>query len=343
MRGACCKLLVEHLEDRLLPNSFLELLVLFELPFTLEHDSWSLLHAVATVSSSHDGSPLRAVVGKDTCLPLGAPAPIMRQSVDLACSSLVSHAPITIALDSLLGGNDDPSFASWENGAYLTEKYVGPPPYMFAGQPYSGVYEPRWFYNVGATDWVAELDPVRPLAVSATPLICMSNNFFDALTAAYPTWTFGCSPTSLADNSLIVQTYAVYGSPTLVKGSLQVEYDINLQGNPGEGIHWIQVIRNNHKLPEPPGGHGIDDYKVDVLPGSPTPYYDAGGAATSLGFGNNPNRTDGDASHGWFAELYLVQETDVRTVKLWGGIIWGWCNAIWAGGVDCSSGWTSQT
>jgi hypothetical protein len=192
----------------------------------------------------------------------------------------------------------------------------------------SGLYDPVDNYNIGATPWIASLDPARPVEIARGG----TANFLTVLTLAFPGasgWTFVAAANDLSNNSLRVHTYDVEGTPARVGAEFDVEY-VPGAGDPTTNIHWIQVVTDNHNLTNNPG-HGNFENVVDN-PFSPlgrAPYYDDGGAADMRNFYDFPGRTDANMSHSWVADLYLVSGPNAGTpgqVTVYNGIRWGWRN-----------------
>lgn len=198
-----------------------------------------------------------------------------------------------------------------------------------AGTPTtSGLHDITDPYTIAGVNWVANLVPKDPTYIRGT-----AGNFFDILSAAFPGdkgWKYQSSAKELSDNSLVVHTYDVLGSPTKVGAEFHVEY-VPHGTDPTTNIHWIQVVTDNHNLTNNPG-HGNNENVVDnpFSPGKRSPYYDDGGAATATQFYDFPNRDDANMSHNWDAVLFLVSGPAANagpgTITFYGGIGWGWEN-----------------
>lgn len=189
------------------------------------------------------------------------------------------------------------------------------------GHATSGLYDAQNLYLVGLVPWEANLLPPRPIYASTFAL-----TFFDVLVAAFPQAggrTFSSSLNELTGGSLVIRTYDVVGQSDRVGAALHVEYKPGA-GDPTDNIHWIQVIRTNHKIGE---AHGTEEWKVDNL-GAATPYYDTSAAANSRNFYDLPWRSDGDAKHIWIGQLMLVSgpADGVGAITFLGGLTWGWEN-----------------
>jgi hypothetical protein len=126
--------------------------------------------------------------------------------------------------------------------------------------------------------------------------------------------------TSLSDNSLVVRTYQAKGAAGNVGATFDLLYQHGAK-DPATGIHWIQVVNDNHKMG---AAHGVLSNIVDSGAGSP--YYDADATANSTEFMDMPTKTDGQNGHYWHAELYLVQEIAAKKVMFYAGVNWGWGN-----------------
>lgn len=190
----------------------------------------------------------------------------------------------------------------------------------------TGVYDFEDQYAIGTQQWKAWLLPAHPiqLARGGTP------NFLAVLGAAFNTWTFNTAATSLTASALRVHSYDVFGSPGYVgieqvpNIGFHVEYRPGV-GDPTANMHWIQVVTNNHALGGG-GGHGVGANIVDNG-GAADPFYDTLGAADDRHLIDAPGRLDGNQSHIWTADLYLVQVTGLQTVTIYDGLRWGWANA----------------
>jgi hypothetical protein len=123
-------------------------------------------------------------------------------------------------------------------------------------------------------------------------------------------------------------------------------FNPDLQSNK---LHWIQRVRSNHGgvsnlfLPQDLG-HGTQQDKIDVFqeqlrpsnPDSFKPFYETfsqdiyrTSSASSFTFLDVPMRTtDIDKPKVWQAELYLVEEVEDKTVKIYDGISWGWSTTV---------------
>lgn len=157
-----------------------------------------------------------------------------------------------------------------------------------------------------------------------------STNYAKVLGDAYAGWTFSSAVAELSDDSLVVHTYHVVGSPTLVGAWIDLEY-VPHGTDPTSNVHWIQVISDNHNITNNPG-HGNLENIVDVASTNTTdPYYDNGFAADGRNFLDFSRRNDGCDDHYWNAELHLVVETGPKEARIYGGVLWGWenhCNPV---------------
>lgn len=189
----------------------------------------------------------------------------------------------------------------------------------------SGVHDVTENYKIKRLDCVANLVPATAVEIPGT-----AGNFFDVLSASYPGpgWSYASSVIPLTAGSLAVKTYDVQGTPARVGAEFHVKY-MPGAGDP-VGIHWIQVVTNNHRIGAG-GGHGIADNKVDVDAGQADPYYDNGGAADATDFYDFPGRVDTCRDHTWNADLYVVEGPAIGAgpglITLHHpGVRWGWEN-----------------
>lgn len=213
-------------------------------------------------------------------------------------------------------------------GGPLTTSYQSATIDFAAGSPVtSGVYDKTDLYMIGAQQWVASLLPVNPIYLRGT-----AGNFFDVLSAAFPTsagWSYASAVNPLSDNSLVVRTYDVQGTAGRVGAEFHVDY-VPHGTDPTSNVHWIQVVTDNHNVTSDPG-HGNAENVVDTnSPGGRSPYYDDGFAATSTSFYDFPGRTDANKSHTWVADLFLVTGPapgdGPGLITFYGGVEWGWEN-----------------
>jgi hypothetical protein len=217
----------------------------------------------------------------------------------------------------------------------LVESY-GPATVLFGIHPTTGVHDLSDEYQVKNLECVAEIDPPTALEIPGT-----AGNFFNVLSAAYPQppWTYTSAVAELTAGSLAVETYDAVGDPAEVGADFHLKYTPGA-GDPA-GIHWVQVVTNNHALA---GGHGVGDNKVDVPAGQADPYYDTIGAADATDFLDKPRRVDTDLAHTWTADLYVVtgpaSGAGPGAINLHHpGVRWGWKNSCVAkpepGGYFC--------
>lgn len=181
-------------------------------------------------------------------------------------------------------------------------------------------------YKVGPDPWVTYTAPKHPqvLPVGGT------KNFNDVLKAAFTAkagWTFVPAKNALSDDSLVVKTYAAFGSAGSVGAQIDVQY-VPHGTDPTDDIHWIQVVTDNHNITNNPG-HGKAENIVDIntkLNPNVNPYYDNGFAADSRNFIDESSR-EGTAAHTWIADLYLVSGPNAAgEVTVYSGLQWGWEN-----------------
>lgn len=211
-------------------------------------------------------------------------------------------------------------------GGPLTTDYKSATISFAAGSPVtSGVYDRSDPYTIGANSWVANLLPVNVTYLAGT-----AGNFFDVLSAAFPTsagWSYQSAVKPLSDNSLVVRTYDVQGTAARVGAEFHLDY-VAHDGDPTTNLHWIQVVTDNHNVTDNKG-HGNAENIVDLAPTATSPYYDDGFAATSSSFYDFPGRTDANQSHTWKAQLFLVTGPAAGTpglITFYGGVEWGWEN-----------------
>jgi hypothetical protein len=144
-------------------------------------------------------------------------------------------------------------------------------------------------------------------------------------------WKFSSSSSNLGGTLTVSNYYACAGStvcaPDLsgvntggLGAFLEVNYNRAGTDPSRSTLHWIQRII----VDEP--GTLYDEDKIDLPPGNDgsKPYYDFGGAATPGGFfKDRPYRVL--LQEGLYAltfQLYLVQETGPKQVKVYNGIRW---------------------
>ncbi len=215
-------------------------------------------------------------------------------------------------------------------GTPLKEDYASYQINFAQGTPTtSGVHDTEDHYMSNGLECWANLKPIDVEYSRA-----VSQNFFDVLTAAFPGsdgWSYASAINELSDDSLVVHTYDVQGTSARVGAEFHLEY-VPGAGDPTTNLHWIQVVTTNHSIRNPPGSaHGTTFNGVDnpFSPMGRSPYYDDGGAATSMHFYDFPGRTDTWRSHTWKAELFLVSGPVAGATGLitfHGGVTWGWEN-----------------
>lgn len=198
----------------------------------------------------------------------------------------------------------------------------------FGGNAFTttGVYDFEDQYSVGAQQWKAWLLPAHPIQLQRGGTV----NFLAVLGAAFNTWTFNTAPASLSASALRVHSYDVFGSAGYVgiEQTPNIGFHVEYRpagADPVANMHWIQVVTNNHALGAG-GGHGVIANIVDNG-GAIDPFYDTLGAADGRDFIDAPGRLDGNQSHFWIADLFLVQQTGATTVTIFDGVRWGWVNA----------------
>ena len=223
----------------------------------------------------------------------------------------------------------------------------------------TGLYDPVERYSVGAQTQLGEafLSPEHPVNLprGGTP------SFLNILQTDFPRtsgWSFTSAPNDLTNGSLRVGSYDVVGNANRVgiEGPGRIGFDVQyvpttMQAEPGgpkvgdptENVHWIQTVTNNHNITTNPG-HGNPTNIVDTVSQTPAagghvgraPYYDDRDPVTMLRFPADsrnfldlPFRLDGNDSHTWFGQLYLVTGPDATSpglVTIYNGIGWGWRN-----------------
>jgi hypothetical protein len=165
-------------------------------------------------------------------------------------------------------------------------------------------------------------------------------NFNNVLQTTFqgPVWQFA-NGGNLAANSFVVTADQIHQTQNQ-NDYVGIETDFKTTGGfavqlPAAKIpanagatHWIQVIVDNHKIPDKPGGgHGILENIVDNG-GRSTPFYDAPGvAADATNFLDASARNDPQNFHYWFADVYLASIPDATLpthITLYNGIFWGW-------------------
>lgn len=189
------------------------------------------------------------------------------------------------------------------------------------GKTSSGLYDAQDLYTLDVVPWEANLLPLKPIYARS-----MAASFFSVLSVAFPSdgeRSFSNAAAELSEGSLVIRSYDALGTDTLVGAELQVEYRPAI-ADPSTDIHWIQVVRNNHKAD---AAHGTEDWKVDNL-GSDIPFYDVVASATSTNFFDQPTRNDPGESHIWIGQLLLVQGAadGAGAITFLGGLTWGWEN-----------------
>ncbi len=205
----------------------------------------------------------------------------------------------------------------------------------------SGLYDAEDTYDPPGpkTDGTANTAPVHVEYIRG-----FTQSFFDVLADEYKVadgWSYASAVNELTDDSLLVRTYDVQGTPGRVGVEFHLEY-IGGVGDPTTNLHWIQVIKNNHAITDAGGdqGHGTEEFEVDnpFSPGERSPYYDDGGAAvTGAGTGDFydfPGRIDTANDHNWIAELMLVSGPGLNAnntpnpglITFYGGVRWGFTN-----------------
>jgi hypothetical protein len=210
----------------------------------------------------------------------------------------------------------------------IVEKYA---PATYGSHAFSGINDQSEDYTVGVFDCTVTLVPPRVEEASSAN----TTNWFNVLSAAYPVsdgWTYQSAIDNLSNNSLEIKTYDAQGAATFVGSDVHIRY-VPGNSDPKRGIHWIQVVKNNHRIN--PSMHGTPDNKVDTYARTGMPYYDDGGAAdfgncdSSCNFYDKPRRTDPVLNHDWDALLYVVEAPAAgpgRVTLRAPAMSWGWKN-----------------
>src|SRR6056297_392595 len=187
-------------------------------------------------------------------------------------------------------------------GTPIVEKYA---PATYGAYSFSGINDQSEDYTVDGFYCTVTLVPPRVEEASSAN----TTNWFNVLSAAYPVsdgWTYQSAIDDLSNNSLVIKTYDAQGAATYVGSDVHVRY-VPGESDPKRGIHWIQVVTNNHRIN--PSMHGTPDNKVDTFARTGQPYYDDGGAAdsgncdSSCNFYDKPRRPDALMDHDWDAVL----------------------------------------
>lgn len=212
----------------------------------------------------------------------------------------------------------------------------------------SGAYQTSVSYGFDGSTWVNNASPLAFISGSTLQADALTDPFLLALTSFGGGWTFGFSGTTLADSSLLVQTYdvqapgppatnqdalakAAAGDPFIgeyclpdncIGSELQVAYDPS-GDDPTSDIHWVQVIYTNAFTGDP--GYFIDNSNSQEF------YYDTNGAATPTSFLDVPAIPDPGDPYFFDAELFLVSGPNANSpgpVTIYGAIDWGWQNSL---------------
>ena len=213
-------------------------------------------------------------------------------------------------------------------GTPIVEKYA---PATYGAHAFSGINDQSEDYTVDGFDCTVTLVPPRVEEASSAN----TTNWFNVLSAAYPVsdgWTYQSAIDDLSNKSLEIKTYDAQGAATYVGSDVHVRY-VPGDSDPKRGIHWIQVVTNNHRIN--PSMHGTPDNKVDTFARTGQPYYDDGGAAasgncdSSCNFYDKPRRPDALMDHDWDAVLYVVEAPaagpGIVTLRA-PAMSWGWKN-----------------
>lgn len=214
--------------------------------------------------------------------------------------------------------------------------------------PSTGTIQTSIDYTFNGSAWVNTATPLAFVSASTLQADALTDPYLMALTSFGGGWTFGFSGTTLADSSLVVQTYdlqgpgppasnqdaftlAATGDPFLkangcnsgncIGEEIQIAY--NAAGDdPTSDLHWVQVVYTNAYTGDP--GYFVDNSNCCEF------YYDDGGTANSTGFLDIQAVPDPGDPYFFDSELFLVSGPDVGSpgqVTIYGAIDWGWQNS----------------
>lgn len=213
--------------------------------------------------------------------------------------------------------------------------------HMALGRRATGVYDPLDIYAVPGGFGLAFLLPPLPLETPRGGTMGGLIDFRGILEGEFGAasgWTFMTAATDLANDSLIMTAYDVFGgsfvghdgvnAPMRTRGvAVRVPNDKAPMGD----VHWIQVIRDNHNITDNEG-HGNLEHIVDTAsPGKRSPYYDDRGAGDARNFFDFARRPDEENNHYWIADLQLVTGPDPTApgqVTIFNGFRYGWANLV---------------
>ena len=253
--------------------------------------------------------------------------------VVLVSASVAPAGPIKTAYD---GGPSNFTSVTWPNGGGKKKNLPNTISHAFKA---SEQYDIR--VAGGTAKWETRLKPLVDIGDKKGPEYIAPKDapFLDQLKKEFTAadgWSYTLADQPPAEGSLLVHDYIAHGTPKLVGAEFMVEYKPG--GALPANIHWIQVVKNNHKKD---GDHEDKEYKVD-RGRAISPYYDEIGisgfndlaAPTSFFFYDYPKRDDAAMVHNWTAELFLVTGPE-RTrygitpgpITILGGIRWGWENS----------------
>lgn len=217
----------------------------------------------------------------------------------------------------------------------------------FDGFETTGTIQTSITYNFGGMTWVNNALPLSFVSASTLQAEGLEDPYLQTLSNYGGGWTYSYSDESLADASLLAQTYDVQGpTPPATNGDafalaapdnpfsqncvnnnncvgeeFQLAYDAS-GDDPVDDIHWIQVVYTNFS--------GTNTYEVDNGGSAMGPYYDISGTADPSGFLDIPGIASAGTSRFFDAELYLVSGPAAGSpgaVTIYGGIDWGFQNA----------------
>lgn len=240
----------------------------------------------------------------------------------------------------------------------------------------SNLYQTSAQFPLGATTANVKLLDLLPVQTGGTP------GFIGVVQNSFPDYKF-ISNTNNLMNSIGLDGYQAWvgyspeGYPG-VGANLKFCYNYNINSKKcvafsnKRKFYWIQTI--SYKYIDISGLPHEQSY-LDQFNNSNNPYYGFGSNIVTPNMFQDGPRRDADINQGWYAEVYLVEETDEddfgdgpgrdnpdkdhlwsaelylveipditkpKTVKIYNGISWGWRNTVTppstGGGGGCSGG-----
>lgn len=176
-----------------------------------------------------------------------------------------------------------------------------------------------------------------------------SSDFMTTLTSLFQGWTFTPAQSDLP-GAFNVDYFVPYiqpgqtasGQPTVDAGAdIQLRYispplNVSLAGStpapdPNK-LHWIQRVTKFNLT----GRKGVPNNFIDVPSGESTPYYDRNpgiNLPNQYTFKDTPGKVRPQAPNTvivdtFVAQLFLVEETAPKTVKIYNGLSWSWQNTF---------------